>query len=47
MGDIVVFLLRGLVEKGLEIVMGDLVKIGIFYVREVLSDLFDYFDENI
>ena len=47
MGDIAVSLLRSLAEKGSEIAMGDLVKIGTPYAREVLSDLLDHSDENI
>jgi hypothetical protein len=47
MGDIAVSLLKGLAEKGSEIAMGDLVKIGTPYGREVLSDLLDHSDEKI
>ncbi|NEO51647.1 MAG: NACHT domain-containing protein [Okeania sp. SIO3B5] len=47
MGDIAVSLLKGLAEKGSEMAMRDLVKIGTPYSRETLNDLLYHSDENI
>ncbi|MDY7005222.1 MAG: NACHT domain-containing protein [Cyanobacteriota bacterium] len=47
MGDIAVSLLKGLVEKGSETAMKDLVKIGTPYAKEILYSLLDYPNENV
>lgn len=47
MGDIAVSLLKGLAEKGSEMAMRDLVKIGTPYAREILNDLLYRSDEKI
>lgn len=47
MGDIAISLLKGLAERGSEMAMRDLVKIGTPYAREILNGLLYHSDENI